>query len=190
MERHETARKVTSLEERLETLDRNLVKTSVELRNVPKRVAETKSMLYDSITYLSKQLNIGIEPTHIRDITRQPSKKENQTSNITLEFSNTLLKASFLNAIRQYNKQNPKNKVSSSHLDIKTTEQLPIYITEQLTSQAKKTFYSARSFAKANQYSFCWTSNGKIMLKKDTNSQAIIIKNEEHLKQLSHQNSL
>ncbi|CAG9791406.1 unnamed protein product [Diatraea saccharalis] len=183
-ERNAMSTKLSMLEQQTEIHNRNLTKTSVEIRNVPKRLGETKSMLYDTIKHFSKQLNIEMEQIHIRDITRQPSKKENLTSNITLEFSNTLLKTNFLSAVKQFNKQNPKSKVNSTHLDITTTRESPIYVTELLTTQAKRLFYLTRAYAKTNEYRFCWTSNGRIMLKKDTDTQTIIINDEQQLKHL------
>ncbi|KAJ8707930.1 hypothetical protein PYW08_010296 [Mythimna loreyi] len=177
--------KLSALEEKLEVYDRNIIKTSIEIRNVPKQEKESKAMLYQMVQCLSKKLDTSSELTNIRDIIRQPSKKENKTSSITVEFSNTLNRSNFLTAVKEYNKKNSNNKISSTHLGITSTPQTPIYVAEQLTTLTKRLFYLARNYAKSNQYSYCWTSNGRVLLKKDTDSQAIMVKNEQQLKQLA-----
>lgn len=183
-ERSSLVAKVTSLEDKLEFLDRNQIKTSVEIRNVPKRTNETKNMLYDMISNLSKHLQIVIETSNIRDVARQPSKRDTLSSNITVEFANTLIKSNFLNAVKDYNKKHSMDKTSSLHLGIKATTGTPIYIAEQLTPYTKRLFYATRNYAKINKYSYCWTSNGRVMLKKDSDSQSILVKTELQLQQL------
>ena len=183
-ERSSLVAKVMSLEDKLEFLDRNQIKTSIEIRNVPKRTNETKNMLYDMISNLSQHLDIVTESAIIRDVSRQPSKKDTSSSNVTVEFSNTLIKANFLNAVKDFNKKNSTNKTSSLHLGIKSTTGTPIYIAELLTPYTKRLFYAARTYAKLNKYSYCWTSNGRVMLKKDSDSQSILVKSELQLQQL------
>lgn len=184
-ERNSMVSKLSSLELKIENYDRNLIKTSVEIRNVPKKDKESKPMLYDLVTHLSKHIDYTLQSCNIRDVMRQPSKKEQLTSNITIELSNTLVKAELLSAVKQYNKKNMANKLNSSHLGFLETRQTPIYVTELLSSSTKKLFFVARNFAKENQYKFCWTSNGRVMLKKEADSQPIFVKSELQLKQLS-----
>ncbi|CAH2096747.1 unnamed protein product [Euphydryas editha] len=184
-ERNSMAARLSTLEGRVESFDRNLVKTSIELRNVPKREKETKSMLYDMINHLSRHLGIDKDLLNIRDIVRLPSKKEQSTSGLTVEFLNTLTKTKFLAAVKEFNKKNVDNKVCSTHLNIKTSQVIPIYITELLSPQMKRLFYLARNYAKMNGYTYCWTSNGRVLLKKDSTSQSIVVKSEQHLQQLS-----
>ncbi|CAG5043158.1 unnamed protein product [Parnassius apollo] len=91
-ERTTVAYKLSSLEEKMETLDRSCIKTCVEIRNLPKRIQESKKDLYDMLIKLSKLIEIDLQVSDIRDVSRQYSKKENKTSNLTVEFSNTLIK--------------------------------------------------------------------------------------------------
>lgn len=174
--------KLAELEEKLESFDRSMVKTSVELRNVPKRPNETKEMLYSSVLELLKQLELNIQLSDIRDVLRQPSKKQNANSAITIEFTNTLVKSIFLAAVKAYNKNHTNNKLSSASLGM--VPNTPVYIAEQLTVTSKRLFYQARNYAKANNIQYCWTSSGRIMLKKDPESQSIVIKSERQLEQL------
>lgn len=184
-QRGSMAIQLATLENKLEVLDHNLIKTSVELRNVPKRQNETKSMLYETISHLTKHLGLDTESGSIRDIIRLPSKKENLTSSLSVEFCNTLTKTNFLAAVKDYNKRNPSDKIKSTHLNLKSAPETPIYITELLTANSKRLFYLSRNHAKEYQYNYCWTSNGRVMLKKDPDSQTIVVRSEEQLKQLA-----
>ena len=184
-ERSSMMLKLSALEEKLEISERNNVKASIEIRNVPKQVKESKTMLFEMIKCLSKKLNTSTDLSTIRDVIRQPSKKEKNTSNITVEFSNTLDKTHFLAAVKEYNKKNSNSKVSSSHLGLSGTPQTPIYIAEHLTTLTKRLFYLARNYAKSNQYNYCWTSDGRVFLRKNADSQSIVVKSDQQLKQLA-----
>ena len=184
IERNTMARKLITLEEKLDNIDRNCIKTCIEVRNVPKCQKETKSTLFTLVQKLSKQLEANISLSDIRDVSRLPSKKESKSSNISIEFSNTLQKSNFLLAAKQFNTNHPSDKVNSTHLGFDGPK-APIYIAEQLTPLTKKLFYEARNFAKLNGFAFCWTSNGRVMLKKTVDGQYFIIKNEQQLLQMS-----
>lgn len=183
-ERNSMAIKLTTLEEKVESYERSLVKTCVELRNVPKRSNESKKMLYDTLLELSKHLVVNIQVSDIRDVLRQPSKKENQNSTLTVEFTNTLVKSNFLSAVKEHNKRNPNNKLNSTHLGI-AAPKTPTYVAEQLTTNSKRLFYLARNYSKVNQYAFCWTADGRILMKKTPDSPSIVIRSELQLKNLS-----
>ncbi|KAJ8732374.1 hypothetical protein PYW07_014973 [Mythimna separata] len=183
-ERNSMSIKLTALEEKVESLDRSIVKTCVELRNIPKQSKETKKMLYTSLLKLSNYIEMDLQSSDIREVLRQPSKKDSTTSSLTVEFTNTLLKSEFLTAIKEYNRRNPNNKINSSHLGYEKPT-TPIYVAEQLTAYSKRLFYLARTYAKANEYSYCWTSEGRILLKKNPESPSIVIRSEQQLNSLS-----
>ncbi|KAJ0178059.1 hypothetical protein K1T71_005882 [Dendrolimus kikuchii] len=65
-DRMSLAKNVAAIQERVETFDHNLIKTSIEIRNVPKKTNESKNMLYDMILNLSKQLAMNISEFNIR----------------------------------------------------------------------------------------------------------------------------
>ena len=183
-ERASTTTKLSMLDEKLESLERSYVKTCVEIRNVPKRPQETKKDLYCFIKQLSQILQLELQERDIRDVARQPSKRDSRVSNITIEFSNTLTKYDLLASAKNFNKRNPDHKLNSSHLGFEGAVS-PVYIAEQLTSQAKKLFYVTRNFAKANQYTHCWTSNGRVLLRKGKDTPHILVKNDQQLHQLA-----
>lgn len=183
-ERNSMSIKLTALEEKVESLDRSIVKTCVELRNIPKQSKETKKTLYDSLLKLANYLELNLPSSDIRDVLRQPSKKESSTSTLTVEFTNTFVKSEFLTAVKEYNKRNPNNKINSSHLGYEKPT-TPVYVAEQLTATSKRLFYLARTYAKVNEYSYCWTTDGRILLKKNPDSPSIVIRSEQQLNSLS-----
>ncbi|KAG7299877.1 hypothetical protein JYU34_015762 [Plutella xylostella] len=189
LEKGEMALQILNLEDKLDFYDHQLNKTSIEIRNVPKIMNESKEKLYDTIHYLSKQLCTDLHYQEIRDVSRAPSKKENRTSTIRVEFSNTLSKARFLSASKMYNKNNPNNKINSNLLGYPEPK-IPVYVAEQLTAKAKRLFYLARIFVKTHNYNSCWTTNGRIFIKEKVDGAYIIVKNEQQLETLSKPNTV
>lgn len=187
-ERNKIAEKMCSLEGKIDFIDYNLIKTCVEMRNVPKIRQENKNMLYDLVHRLSKEIGMEIQMSDIRDISRLPSKKESRVSSISVEFTNTLLKNNFLTSVKQFNNKNTSSKINSTHLGL-DVPRTPVYIAEQLTPYSKKLFYAARNFCKANAFTFCWTSNGRVLIKKSSDTQYIVIRTEQQLQQLSLRNN-
>ncbi|KAJ8704204.1 hypothetical protein PYW08_016859 [Mythimna loreyi] len=174
---------LSALDEKIDILERNMIKTCVEIRNVLLRQTETKQDLYGSIAALSNVLGMDSK-LDIRDISRYRMDKKNNSSAIILEFTNTLIKSKFLDSVKSYNKKNPNQKLNSTNLGF-TNKEIPIYVTEQLTAQSRKLFYLARIFSKEHKYDYCWISNGRILMKKAKESPYIVIKSEAQLRQLS-----
>lgn len=175
---------LTAIQEKVISFDRHISKTSIEIRNVPKRSTETKTMLYETIFQLSRSLSLEISRSDIRDVTRGPSKKEQMTSTLNVEFSNTLAKTQCLTMAKEFNKKNQQNKLNSTHLAFPGSA-VPIYIDELLTPASKRLFYLTRNFVKQSHYNFCWTSNDKIFLKENKDSAYFQIKSESHLNSLA-----
>ncbi|KAJ0171526.1 hypothetical protein K1T71_013076 [Dendrolimus kikuchii] len=183
------AKNIISLEEKIDTIERLSLKTSIEIRNVPKSFQENKEILYNMLQNLMLTLNVNYNKSEIRDVQRTHNSKENKVSSLIVEFHNTLQLSSLMNSVKKYNKENAE-RLNSTHLGISGTGNLngPIYISECLTSKSKRLFYVTREFAKKYNYAFCWTSGGKIYLRKETGSQYILIKNEARLEELKNVN--
>lgn len=173
----------SALEDRISKLDRQLIKSSVELRNVPKELTDTKQAMFQLVLKLSNSLHLNIQQEDVRDVTRLPSKRENPTTAIIIEFNNTLSKSIFLKKIKDYNKANPTNKFNSSHVGLADGKS-PVYVSELLSPAEKKLFHASRKFAEKAKYDFCWTSEGRVFLRQNDKTQYIIVKNEEHLNQI------
>lgn len=184
-ERLQLRKDIELLEDKVDYLESVSLKTSLELRNVPKRTNESKADLYGTIETLLVHLKQDFSlKTDIRDVRRLPSKKESKISPIQLEVSNTLMKENIIEAVRKFNKDRPKkDKLNASHLGFNDPE-TPIYISEELSAKMRRLFYLARGVAKSENYKFCWSSNGRIYLRKDTSEPYILIKSEAQLEKL------
>lgn len=88
------------LRNKIEIYERNSVKFLTEVRCVPKRKKETKQDLFSLIQKLYNHLKVNINAYDIRDVQRIPCRRDQQNSTLIIEYSNTLVKAEFLNAIK------------------------------------------------------------------------------------------
>lgn len=172
------------LEDKIEDLQRGSRKSSLELKNVPKMVNESKDDLVNMITTLSDVVKSRIEPRDIKDIYRVQNKRTNtKNSTVIINLGSTLLKTDFMKKVKEYNR-NQKDKICAKHLGFTSEEYTPIYMSEQLTAKGARLHFLARDLAKSKQYKFCWTSYGIIYVKKDDSSPTIVIKSEAQVHNL------
>ena len=68
--------------------------------------------------------------------------------------------------------------------DLGFSDENNIFINESLTEANKELFKATLKVKKDYSYNYIWTSNGKIYLRKDRDSSAILIKNEGELDKL------
>lgn len=155
---------INLLEDRVESLERGAKTSSLEIRNVPKKHGETKEDLMNIVKSIGVAMNIQIQPHDIRDVYRLGTKNPNLNGPITAEFTSVIKKDALLTTIKKHNRVNKDNRLNTSHINMNGTS--PIYISESLTTKAKKLFYQAREFTKANDYAYRWTAQGKIFIKK------------------------
>lgn len=186
--RLETERKVMSteisaLQTACENLELNLRKTSIEIRNVPKRPKENKTNLLESFGKLAQIVNVNISTSDVRDIYRLNTRQTEDRSTIVVEMSNVFVKEKFLSEIRRYNKSHMPNQLNATHLGINVANTF-IYISDHLTPKTKRLHFVARDFAKSQDYQYCWTSQGKVYLRKKDGQPYIRVSSEEQLKQL------
>jgi hypothetical protein len=162
-------------------MERNLCSSKLEIRGIPRKDFETKKNLTEYVQKAGKSLNITVLPSDIRDIYRINTKSETSKP-IIVEFISTNLKEDILKSVKMYNRTN-KDKFSNInlHLDGPST---PVFISECLTQKTKKLFATARIFARKNNYRYCWTSYGKIYLRKADGGEVSKIKYEHDLKNI------
>lgn len=178
---------ITILEDKIEEMQRDSRKTNLELKNVPKKKNETKEDLMDMITCLTNNIDCKINKSDIKDIYRIRSKKEGvQNTPIIVEMSSTIMKTEILKMCKTFNIKH-KAKLCAKHLGFRTSEDTPIFISEQLTSKAARLYFLARDLVKSKSFKFCWTAYGKLYLRKDESSPIILIKNESQIHKLSQE---
>lgn len=175
---------IALLEDKLEELQRGARKTCIELKNVPKSPNESSDDLINMVLNLSKNVGLEMESRDIKDIYRLPAKKEGATNTpIIIETGSTMLKTNLLKKAKSYNVKN-KTKLQAKQLGLTNNTEAPVFISEQLTPKAARLFFLARDLSNSKQYKYCWTSYGRVLVKKDDNSRAIVIKSEAHVHHL------
>lgn len=175
---------ISLLEHKVEDLQRSLRKSSIEIKNVPKKSQESKDDLIKMVTTLSSNINLQMKNNDIKDIFRLTGRGEaNKNPPIILEFGSTLLKNDFLKKTKQFNIRN-KSKLCAKHLGHTTNEDTPVFVSEQLTAKGARLFFLARDLVKSKKYKYCWTSFSRVFVRRDDNSQIIHIINESQVQQL------
>lgn len=178
---------INILEDKIEDLQRTSRKTSLEIKNVPRKPSENRDDLISMITSLSKNIDLDLCARDIKDIFRtQPRNDSEKNPPIILELGSTILKSDLLKKSKQFYTKN-KCKLQAKHLGITMSEDTPIYVSEQLTAKGARLFFLARDLAKSNGYRYCWTTFGRVFIRKDDTSKIICIQSEPQVHQLLQQ---
>lgn len=176
---------ITLLEEKIEDIQRYCKKTSIEIKNVPRTDNETKEDLLNMALNLSKSIDCTITKSDITDIYRiQDKRKGKHNTPIIVETSSAILKNNVLKSCKSFNYKH-KEKLCNKHLGSNKNGDTPIYVSEQLTAKGARLHFLARDLAKTKSYKYCWTSYGRVYIRKDDNSPIIIIKNEHQIHNLT-----
>lgn len=182
-ERKEHLCYISTLENKIDALERKSINTCVELRNISKlKQNETRYDLQDIISLLGSKLSLNIQPSDIKDIYRSYTKSETHKP-IVVEFTSALMKESLISNFKKFNKLNTGRRFCTTNIDIVGPAR-PIYLSELLTRKSKRIFFLARDFAKTHEYSFCWTARGQIYLRKKEGAPQIRVVSEEDLSKL------
>lgn len=170
---------IRSLEIKLEAIDRSLHSSSIEVRNVPKKLGETKEDLLNMVKKVGDALNVPIQPGEIRDVYRINTKNETSQP-IIANLGTVVLRDKIIASVKSYNNKYKSTKFSTTNLKIEGPVK-PIFVSESLTMPAKKLFFQAREFSKLNHFKYCWTSRGKIYLRRTDGTAPIRINQESDL---------
>lgn len=184
-ERKEYKLYITELETKIEDLQRNSKASVIEIRNMPIiNQPETKSDLCNIVQNASKALNVIMPQTAIRDVYRLNGKYGKGT--IIADLNSVILKNEIIQGVKIYNKNHPNERLTTAAIGY-TEKNSPIYISESLTIKGRRLFYLARDLARSRGYKFCWTNNGRIYLRKTSESTHIEVKSELQLELLKNQ---
>ncbi|KOB71022.1 Zinc finger DNA binding protein [Operophtera brumata] len=183
-ERKKMSAQIYTLEYKLENYERLSKKYCIEIRNAPKNTKETKSYLFHMINKLNVTLDLQNKGCTIqpRDVYRLPNKGNATSSTIVVELFTIVEKETLLRNVKIFSR-NRSDQLNSGALGFKEPR-TPIYISEHLTSHAKRLLHLARDFAKTEGYQFCWTSGGRVFLRKKENASHILVKGDETLASL------
>ncbi|KAI5636526.1 hypothetical protein NE865_10771 [Phthorimaea operculella] len=167
------------LEDKVEQLERSSKNIFVEIRNVPVKQNENKEDLINTVKKISQALAVNTQPSDIRDAFRKQNKK-GPTRPIVVELSSTAVKFNLLAAARRYNLSNPHNKLNASHIGF-TDNNSELFLSEVLTDNAGKLYFLARNLKKSKLIDYCWTTNGKVYIRKRAGEPAVLIRDEAQI---------
>lgn len=163
---------IRELENKINDIQRSFRSATIEIRNVPSNDKETSNDLATVVLETCKAVQVAVKVEELRDIYRLPGK-QGQSRPIIAEFTTVPLKNKVLEATRAFNKgRTVSDKLNSGHIGINGHIQ-PIYLAEHLPISLRKLFHEARSFAKLYSYKFCWSQNGRILLRQSETSKTI-----------------
>lgn len=186
-ETQEDKKYILLLENRIEDIQRENRKANIVLNNVPVKKEENKEDLMDIVLSFTSAIGCPLNKASIKDIYRvRPKKQDMVRAPIIFETASTLIKSEIMKLTKSFNYKN-QTKLRAKHLGFKTSEDTPIFVTEHLTTKGSRLYYLARDVAKSKKYKFCWTSYGKIYIRKNENSSIITIYNEAQIQQLLQQ---
>lgn len=173
---------INDLEDKVENLQRSARSSTLEIRNVPNCTNETKEVLSSYLVKMSDSLGAKISPSDIKDIFRVPGKTETNKP-IIAELTTTIQKQLIIKAVKNFNVTTRGDKLNAFHLGLRSHSS-PVFVVEHLTSKGNRLHYLARELSRSGQYKYCWTSNGKVFVRKIDGAPIILIKSEEQVEAL------
>ncbi|CAG5014247.1 unnamed protein product [Parnassius apollo] len=183
-ERKEQLLYISSLEAKLEDMQRLLKSTTVEIRNVPCSTRnDNKLELTNIVQNTCKVLAVDFQPSDVKDVFR--IKGKSGTSTLVVDFLRTKTKQELIKSAKLYNKTHPNERLNSTLIGLGGPS-IPLYLSEGLTHKGRRLLYLARDFASTAKFKYCWTSNGKVFLRKTDESPHIEIKCETDLVKLKN----
>lgn len=170
---------MNDLTQRLSALEQNMRENNLEINGVPERKSEN---LFSTISQLAKSIQHPLANDDVLNVTRvaKLNRDDARPRNIIVKMRSTQQRDALLASVANYNKKNPKNKLSSSHLGYDGPS-TPVFVAEHLSPSNKSLHAAARIKAKEKAYKFVWVRGGRIYVRKDEYSKALWIRNTNHL---------
>lgn len=168
---------IEELEDKIEEMERRHRNSAVEIRGIP---FDSNEELSKICTNLCDIIGLTSSQNMIKNVYRT-TRTKNPNKPIVLELPSVSAKKDFMKLYKTYNVNHNQNRLNSEVLKFTGNKNI-IYISEHLTTNTRKTFYLARNFAKNHCFKYCWTSNGRVFLRKAENHPALLIRNLDDLK--------
>ncbi|KAI5637667.1 hypothetical protein NE865_09650 [Phthorimaea operculella] len=179
-ERQIHIQKIATLENKVDSLERQIKATSIEVRNIPFKPTEKKEDLTILIKNIGTELDVHLEEMVIKDVFRTTTKNPTNKP-IIVEFISSFTKDKVLTSMKQY-KQAHKNLMTNK-LGVEGPS-VPVYISENLTSKNKRLFALARELAKQHGYKYCWSSHGSVYLRRADGDNVTRINSDQDLEEI------
>lgn len=166
---------VNELSDRLNSLEQHSRDNNLEIQGVPEHRTESiPNLVQTCAAAVGYQLN-DIDVVHCTRVAKQ-NKESKLPRSIVVKLRTIRCRDEFFSAVHRYNKANPSDKLNTSLLGI-AGDKRPVYVSEHLSPANKSLHAMTRKKAKEMSYKFVWVRNSRIYVRKDPESQYILIKN-------------
>ncbi|XP_052753355.1 uncharacterized protein LOC128201195 [Galleria mellonella] len=155
---------------------------NLEIQAVPENLNEN---LISLLKKLCETIKVPLEDIQIQACRRvaKMNRSSKRPRNILVTVSSPRLRDTILSSYMRYNKAHAKEPLNSSHLDLQG-ESCRIYMAEHFSPECKILHLKTRQTASEKNYKYVWVKYGRIYVRKDDHSGAILIKNEDNLVRL------
>lgn len=172
---------VAKLQSRVTAVEKFSRDLNIEIYEVPENKNENLVALFKQ---MCECLQVSVTESDIglcrRVAKMNPDSK--RPRNVLVTLSSQRLRDVILSAVTRFNKSNPKDMLCATHLGINAASR--IYVAEHLPAEVKDLHSAARKFCKDNNFKFCWVRFGRVSIRKDEKSPAILIKSIDFLNSL------
>lgn len=189
-------KKITEIEERLNTLENNennikekhINELEIKLNNIEqiqlKKNVEivieknNSTSVLETVKQIARASNITIQDSDVTDAYRIKNNK------IIVKFSSLCIKKHFMKRVRECRlKEKDINKETNNmgKRDETIKNNKNIYINDQLTAYNAKLYWMTKNKVKEMKWRFSWIKEGKIFAKKEENSSAVVINSTEEI---------
>lgn len=183
MELHQSTNSITQLKQEVNNLEQYSRRDCLEMRGIPATDDEDTDEL---VKQVGKLMDVQIVDEDISTSHRLPLPSYVRTNRNAKSRDPVIIVKFVRRDIRDRfykSKHNLRNK-STRDLGMVRMEERKIFITESLTQQNRKLFNRCQQAKRDLDFKFIWTKNGKILMRKDTDSPALSITNEWELQRL------
>lgn len=173
---------ITSLNNRIEVMEKMSRDCNVEIQCVPEQRNENT---YNIFKKICESINVPILDADIRACRRvaKMDTTSKRPRNIIITLNSPRLRDNVLSAAYRYNKRQSSDKFGSKQIGFEGENQR-IYFSEHLSPEMKRVHAAARKYAKENNYLYVWVKFGQVYLRKNESSTAVRVKNIDCLKNL------
>lgn len=171
---------VNNLTDRLSQIEQNMRAPNIEINGIPEHKSEN---LIKTIEQLGTVVENPFDDSDVLHVTRiaKLNKESERPRSVIIKLRSQRRRDELLAAVIKFNKKNRDNKLNSQHLGI-GGHCVPIFVGEHLTPINKQLHAAARKKAKEVGAKFVWVRDGRIFVRRDEQSHAIYIKNDDSLK--------
>ncbi|CAG9122923.1 unnamed protein product [Plutella xylostella] len=164
-------------------IEQQMRESNVEINGLPEKNSENLPCI---ITKLAKSVDCQIKDDDVLHVTRvaKLNKENPRPRTVVAKLRSTRHRDALIAAVSSYNRKNPANKLSTSHVGYDGPSS-PVYVAEHLTPTNKSLHAEVRKKAKELSYKFVWVRNGRIQARKDEYSPILVIRNSSCLHKMN-----